>query len=127
MRAAAAGRRTGRALVVEALVLMAVLSWCLALLVQALSVAASVSLEADARTRAATAAAAAAERFCADPSSVAPRTVEGDLAVTVERAQERVGEGTLWRATIEVGPVDGPEGVPLVSLETARFEPWGVG
>ncbi len=125
--AGAARRRVPRALLVEALVLMAVLSCCLALLVQAFAVSAATAAGARDLTRATLAAADAAERFCADPAGAPASSSADGLAVTLDRTQERRGTGTLWRAVVEVRPQGDPSGEPLCTLETARFEPWGVG
>ena len=129
MRAAAGAARcrVPRALLVEALVLMAVLSCCLALLVQAFAVSAGAAADARDLTRATIAAADAAERFCADPAGVPAASSADGLAVTLERTQERRATGTLWHAVVEVRPEGDPSAEPLCTLETARFEPWGVG
>lgn len=123
----AARRGFSRALLVEALVLMAVLCCCLAVMAQAFAVAADTSLAARDLTQASAAAADAAERFCADPAAVPAEASADGLVITVERTQERRGTGILWHAVIEVRPQGQPDAQPLCSLETARFEPQEMG
>ncbi len=117
--------RPSRALLVEALVLMAVLCCCLVVMAQAFAVAADTSLAARDLTRASIVASDAAERFCADPAGVPVESSADGLAVTLERTQERRDAGILWHAVIEVRPEGQAGGEPLCSLETARFEPRG--
>lgn len=154
---AKAPRWASRALIIEALVLMAVLSCCIAIVAQGLSVAAATALDAQQLTRASAYASEMAERFCANPAQVPVEETSGDLQVVVTRSSEPTSTGVLWRATILVYPV-GPQGQraeasealgaaqagvaagtpvteevtqvtqePLCSLTTARFLPWEVG
>lgn len=99
-----APRWASRALIIEALVLMAVLSCCIAIVAQGLSVAAATALDAQQLTRASAYAADMAERFSADPSQVPLEETSGDLQVVVARTSETSAAGTLWRATIQVYP-----------------------
>lgn len=116
--------RGSRAFLIEALVLMTVLTACLAVMVHGFSVASSVEARAALATRAASAATAAAERFCDDPSAI-PAVVEDEgLVVRVDKTQERTGAGILWHAVFEVAAPDGEAGT-LATLETSAYEPTG--
>lgn len=157
LRAPKAPRWASRALIIEALVLMAVLSCCIAIVAQGLSVAAATALDAQQLTQASAYASEMAERFCANPEQVPVEETSGDLQVVVARTSEPTATGTLWRATILVYQV-GPQGQkakasealgaaqagvaaggseaqeisrvtqePLCSLATARFVPREVG
>ncbi len=108
-----APRWASRALIIEALVLMAVLSCCIAIVAQGLSVAA---LDAQQLTQASAYASEMAERFCANPEQVPVEEISGDLQVVVARTSEPTSTGTLWRATILVYPV-GPQGQKVEASE----------
>lgn len=99
-----APRWASRALIIEALVLMAVLSLCIAVVAQGLSVAAATALDAQQLTQASAYASDMAERFCASPDQVPLEETSGELEVRVARTSEATASGTLWRATISVYP-----------------------
>lgn len=108
-----------RALIVEALLLTAVLAFSLAVLMSAFSRAALLSASASDLTRASAVAQSVAERFAADPASVAETAWEQDgLLVTCATEATEQDAGTFWTAAISVSD-GGAE--PLVTLSTARF------
>ncbi len=111
-----APRWASRALIIEALVLMAVLSCCIAIVAQGLSVAAATALDAQQLTQASAYASEMAERFCANPEQVPVEEISGDLQVVVARTSEPTSTGILWRATILVYPV-GPQGQKVEASE----------
>ena len=60
-----------------------------------------------------------AERFAADPASIAPEEHEGDLRVVSDVTQEAREGGTLYRATISV--FDANNATPVYTVTTSRY------
>lgn len=118
-RASGSGRT--RAFIIEALLLTAVLAFCLAVLMSAFGRAIGASQQADELVRASAVAQSVAERFAADPEAVAAAGAawdeDGFLVACAVGSTQQEG-GTFWSASISVTD-DGAD--PLVSIETARF------
>ena len=67
-----------------------------------------------------------AERFAADPLSVAESETMGDLVVKCTAAHEERAAGTLHKAEIAVYRADGAsDGAPVYSISTASSETGG--
>ena len=122
---------SGTAFLVEALVLLVFLAACVAVFVQLYTHAASQASESRELSHAVAAATDVAERFAADPTSVAETTQADGLVVTCARTEDNAGSGTLYKATISVWDeealaADNPAGAelaqePIYSITTARF------
>ena len=107
------------AFIVESLLLLVFLVGSLAVFTQLFAVAAQQSAEGSALSMSVELASSAAERFAADPTSVAPETQEGDLRVVSDVTSEKRPGGTLYRATISVFSVDGAD--PIYTVATSRY------
>ena len=120
-------RRSSAAFLVEALVLLVFLAAAAAVFVQLFSKAAVQATESVELSQAVAIASNTAERFAADPSSVAEFETVDDLIVKCTTRVEERPSGNLYHATISVfrndDSIAGDEDLPIYSIGTAHYEP----
>ena len=92
---------------VEAMLLLLFIMASLAILTSMFAESAERSVQSRSLTEAVALATSAAERFSADPSSVAANEVEGGYIVTCDVAKEPRPGGTMYRATVRVYEAEG--------------------
>lgn len=103
---------------IEAAVMLLVVTCALGVTTFLLASAASMVRASETAEAATRAAANAAEVFSADPASAPSVQKEGDLTVCCSATPEPHSEGTLWRAHITVSDADG---ATVYELDTARY------
>lgn len=117
LRRASWSRRTGRAFIVEVLLLFAFLIAALAVITQVFVASVSEAAQARDLERAISAASNSAERFSADPLAGDSSFSQDGLTVVCDVQPESTSTGVLYHATITVYNDNGP----FYSIETARY------
>ncbi len=112
-------RKSSLAFIVEILVLLLFLIGSLAVIIQLLTLSASRASESKHLEQAVVVAANTAERFSADPTSVAENTTVGELSVNCKVEETKFTYGTQYDAIITVYDNDGE----VYRLKTSRYAP----
>ncbi|MDO4890248.1 MAG: hypothetical protein Q3963_02710 [Coriobacteriaceae bacterium] len=107
------------AFIVESLLLLVFLVGSLAVFTQMFAASAEQANEAGRLSAAVAMAGNTAERFAADPASIAPEEHEGDLRVVSDVTHEESAGGTLYHATISVYGANDAE--PVYTVTTSRY------
>ena len=118
---------SGAAFLIEAMLLLVFVMASLAVFTQMFAASSQSANQGKDLTDAVAIAAATAERFAADPQSVASEFDQGDLHIVCDiRSKARDG-GTMYYATISVSRLDSLAGLPddaspIYEVQTSKYE-----
>lgn len=117
--------RSGIAFIIEMLVLLVLISGCLAVLVESFALSHQLGIENSNTVQAVHLASDTAEDFSANPTAVPEVQMADDLIVITHITEQPEPRGTLYKATIQVFGAEQEMGhdlsEPYYQLETARY------